>query len=363
MQKTTLDNFLKDINNIREYTKHIELVNSIVVNNKHFTSASLISFNKHLNTFNTEKKIFEYKATIISLYGILENFISILIREHIHSISILIKDYHKLSDEFKKSHFNLSIKLISIINENRYVKFEHLVKEDILNKLNSCITEPINFELNGDAFIPSSGNLKHSKIVDAFRFLNIHLDNTLKNDYIFSKYLKSLFGENMSNKENEILFNKINDLVSRRNEIAHGNIIDDILDFTMFEEYIEFVEEYGKAIYSSLIEKEIEYEAKNYYKIIPKVNKVFQKSILDCDINDSTIKKGDLIIIEDTNNKFFKTEILDIHLNRVSCNKLVLLNTVNVGIMLASEIKENQKFYIKIIKNHNPKKIYYPTVT
>ena len=69
----------------------------------------------------------------------------------------------------------------------------------------------------------------------------------------------------MSNRGDD-LFNLIDDLVERRNYIAHGGQIDDILNITEFDEYINFLEAYGKAIFQALSERLIEFEAKHLKK-------------------------------------------------------------------------------------------------
>ena len=71
-----------------------------------------------MHSFGKSKKIFEYKAIIISLYGIIEKYIGIWIQEHIDTLPNIIKNYNDLPSTLRKNNFDLSIKLISLINEN-----------------------------------------------------------------------------------------------------------------------------------------------------------------------------------------------------------------------------------------------------
>jgi len=164
-----LKNFEDDIASIREYIEHIHLINNIAENNRQSSEGSLKAFNNHLSSFGSSKKIFEYKSIIVSLYGILERHINIWIREHIDRLPKLILNYDHLPEKLQKNHFDFSIKLISLIAENRFAKYESLKKEDILFKLNDCLKNTDSYSFNSEAFMPSSGNLKHSKIVEAFR--------------------------------------------------------------------------------------------------------------------------------------------------------------------------------------------------
>jgi len=240
----------------------------------------------------------------------------------------------------------LSIKLISLIIDNRFDKYEHLRKEDLLVKLSSCIKEPLNYNLNSESFIPRSGNLRHPKIVEAFNLLGFELSRELKGHSNFSELLKDKYGH-IANTKDDLLFEKINDLVTRRNDIAHGVNIDNILGITEFDDYIKFLEKYGEAIFETLVEKEVEYEAEFLCQKITNVKKIFNNRILCFEIEHGNIKVGDCVIIENSNSYFFKKVILKIQKNRETFDEINVTKKTDVGLDLGGDIKENQIFYIK----------------
>lgn len=327
MEKISLENFKKNIDNIREYIKHINLVNQVEEENQNIeTNSSIQSFVKHFHNFKTEKKLFEYKAIIISLYGLLENTISQWIQEHINNISYIVGDYSTLNKNFKKEHFNRSIKLIDLINEKRYSKFENIPKEDILQRLSQAITNPNNFKLNSEAYIPLSGNLKHIKVVEAFKPLNINLDifeNTLHREII-----------------------KIDDLVTRRNDIAHGvNIDNAILDTTILQDYINDLETYITSLFKILSAKEVEYAFEHQSKIyIGETTEVFEKgTVCIVKIKDIEIKVGDTLFIEKANKALIAT-ILNIQKDDISVESA---NDGELGLLLNISIKKNSKIWKK----------------
>jgi len=322
MQKSSLENFKKDIHNIREYIEHINLINNLAQENRRSNKKSLKKFIEHLSSFHIEKKIFEYKSIIISLYGILENTISKWIEEHIQNVSYLVKDYNKLDENFKNNHFNMSIKLISLIIEKKHSKFENINKNDILTKLNSVIQTSDNFELNSEAYIPLSGNLKHVKVVEAFKPLDIDLNILEKTTYI-------------------------DDLVVRRNSIAHGVEIDNLLGISEFEDFILALEQYMTTIFNIICEKENEYCFKhNKFIPIDEPEEFYQNNTV-CIINikDVELKVGDMLLIE-KNNKFSKVTIIDIQENDKSVKSA---NNGELGLKLDAPIKKNSKIWKKII--------------
>ncbi len=335
MNNSLLDNFKTDINNIREYLQYIELVNEIERNNRDSEEESLKNFIKHFRSFHIEKKRFEYRAIIISLYGILENHINIWISEHIKNIPILLKDYKLLNDNFKELHFNLSIDLISLINKQKNnPKYEDINKEDIVKKLNLLLNNPIEFNLNSEAFIPSSGNLKHQKIIESFSLLDIEAKVINANPII---------------KRTKIT---IDTLIDFRNEISHGTKIDNIL--TEFNEYINSLEEYGEALFRIIEEKEkeyqIKYEIEYDFEKIETIHNVINNSILLFELENNSITIGDFILVKANDKKIYKKKVLSIQINKEEQETFTTDGKEDIGVNLGKEdinLKNNQSFYIK----------------
>lgn len=321
-----LEEFNTNLKIIEDYVHHIKSVDNLMDNMKSIKHESLLDFTNHMKTFNTHKKLFEYKSIIISLYGLLENTISKWIQEHIENISKIVSNYEQLDTKFKDNHFMLSIKLISLIMEEKHSKYQEINKEDILKKLyNSLSTQ--NTELNSEAYIPITGNLKHSKIIEAFKPLQINLDYKLTNE-------KS----------------KIDELVTRRNDIAHGQVIDDILNISMFPKYIESLKLYITKIYDSIYEKELEYKSIHQYEQIQIVHNVINNSILLFELQNNSVKIGDFMIIRSAEDIFFTKTIQDIQIEKKSVKEYRTTDKIDIGINLGKDgqnIKLNQIFYLK----------------
>ncbi len=335
MQNIFLENFNKDINNIREYIKHINLVDKIEEENKNtIEEGSIKNFVEHFRNFRTEKRRFEHRAVIISLYGILENHINIWVQEHINNIPLILKDDSLLSTKILESNFNLSIELVSTLFKQRNnPKYENISKEDIVKKLNSD-----EFELNSEAFISSSGNLTHQKIIELLAPLEI--DTKKINQHSIVK----------NNKSN------IDTLISFRNEISHGTKIDNII--TEFSEYIDSLEVYGQAIFSIIKDKEkeyhIKYEMKYSFEQIKVIYKVIDNSILLFELVNNNISIGDFIIIKTKDNNLHKKQIVSIQIEGSEKNIFTTTDKVNIGIGIETDelnIKYNQTFYIKKKEN------------
>jgi hypothetical protein len=308
MEKYLLEDFQKELSQIKEYIKHIQQVNDLVgiaIPNEPIFQA----FKTHFISFRNDKKLFEYKAIIITLYGLLEKHIDLWVQVYLENISRLVV-YDKLSENLRKKHFELSMKLISVVMEGRQAKYSSLKKEDILKKLNNCIENPQFYKLNVEAFTMQSGNLTHNRIEEIFNAVDVNISKELlKNQALIT--LTGLDIVQIHNTESSVLFGKVNELVARRNTIAHGAPINDLLDLSALEPYIDFLEKYCIAIFGVLEEKNIENHTIEQYQKVDIIN-IFNKKIIACSIENYEIKIGDWLIIktaEQGNERFYKKAI------------------------------------------------------
>jgi len=350
MNITSLERFKTEVNQIREYLKHIQYVNNVVgyavlQKDNEEIKALLNSLKEHDRSFRTDKRVFEYKAAIISLYGLLEKYIETWIKEYLDSLSNLVPNYNELDEKIRNNHFELSLKLINTIISRESAKDQHLTKEEVLRKLNTCLVSPTNYQINTEAFVLLSGNLKHNKIVEIFKLLNLDLNNELiKNESLNNEV--GLQTNEITRTEKDIVYNKINDLVERRNQIAHGSETLYILGISGLEPYIQFLEVYCQAIFETLFEEFIKQESIYTFQKIEKVVQIFGSKILGFEIENYTIKVGDLLIIETAEGRFYKKPILEIQLNNITHQELTISEKIDISVRVEPKIKENQKFYI-----------------
>jgi hypothetical protein len=354
MNIESLERFKKELNQIREYLKHIQYVNDVAAyhvqdNDNEQIKNLLNTLSSHDRGFRTDRRIFEYKASIISLYGLIEKYVEIWIKEYLDFLSSVIPEYTQIHEKIRENHFELSLKLINTITTRESAKYQRLTKEEVLNKLNNCIVNPSKYQINADAFVLLSGNLKHNKIVELFNKLNLDLnDELLKNEELKNEI--GLTPERISRIEKDILYKKINDLVERRNEIAHGSEKsteeDNLLQISELEPYIQFLEKYCQAIFQTLFEQVIKQESIYRFKKIENVIKIFGNKILAFEIENYTIKVGDMLIVETKEGQFYKKPILTIQLKNESYQELTVLEKTNIAISVEPKIKDNQTFYI-----------------
>jgi len=175
----------------------------------------------------------------------------------------------------------------------------------------------------------NSGNLKHTKICDFFNVLdkNLNLNEEIRKHDGFT--IKT-----------ENLFNIINDLVVRRNEIAHGSL-SDILDNSIILSYVEFVEKYVNAIIDILqnrFESEFCLFKKDEFRVTIEKFRVYKGGLLGILGGKKYVLDTDKeILIERDDFSVFSSKIVDYR---------EFSGTDDIVIKLDKKIKENQKFYV-----------------
>lgn len=307
--------FESDLNELRSHLNFIEhLKVDILPTNKNYEYSK-----------SSAKRKFDYSSAIISLYGLIENYIEKFCFEYSESIENKIPSYDFLDSKFTDNHFDLSIELIKKVSEKKHIKYANISKEKLVYNLNNCLIIKQPYKLNREAFTINTGNLKHSKICDTIGYLNIKLNDKLKQMHSFSA-------------QTENAFNKVDDLVQRRNEIAHGNV-QDILDTTEIVTYVDFVEKYlvsiGEIMKTEIEQLELLYK-KNNKCILLNDTKVFNGNIVGIpNGKELNFIIGDKIIIEKSNNIMASGEIIN----------LKSFEDNSVTIKLNRNIRTTYKFY------------------
>lgn len=315
-----INNFNKEILELRQ---HISYSDSII----NLVPADSTNF-KYVSS-PTRKKL-DYKLLIISIYGMIESYSEQFIINYFEHLTEVVPYYIDLKPKIKEAHIFNSANLASKILENKYGKYQHLKAESVMTNLNKCLLNYTNYFINSESFTILSGNLKHSKICDLFRQIDIDINQKFNDFGIF----------NCLNSEN--FFNKIDDIVVRRNVIAHGSI-NDILDNLTILEYIDFIEKYFNGIYK-ILEADIQQERLKFlikYSCFKFENvSLFNGGIIGFkNINYLNFNELDKIIIKKSDGSLKVANI-------ISIKKFISTNEITLKLDSETSVKKNQEFYL-----------------
>jgi hypothetical protein len=307
------------------------------------------------------KKRYDYNSIIISLYGLVEQYLEVLMQDYLELLQQIVPSYSVLPQSIINNHVAVSFELIKQTEQSRYRGSN--TKGMIISRLNSCLSDPQNYRLNAEAFCHHSANFRSNVIDEFFRqvgFLNIMQEivgnKTFKNLLIeldlselhdrFEKLADKKTKEDKASSLQERAFYFLNDLADRRNEVAHG-ISSQLLAHDILLTYVHFLEIFCETVYDvlfqNLLRKEIEFRGVS----IGKPTAIYKDGYVACVwSNKAHIKKDDYIVGQNAN-EIVLGKVCDIQIENVEVDEVASKVSVEVG--LRTDCKLRKTYHLSLI--------------
>lgn len=288
-------------NKISELNTHIEYQKDVVRLIKKLAGATdeaTLELRHHIIASLQNEKVFLYTSNVIFLYGAFEHFIEEICKEYVSYLSIVIKDFDKLEPKIVDDYFSKWSLLPSKLS---YSKFSHLNLNFLIANINEVINDNKN-KILSECFIQNGGNYRHRVVSEVFQSLGrSEIDSKIQK---YPKLQSVLSNLGLDNTSLDSQFKTIDDIVERRNTIAHGAEIVDILDEDSVSDAIAFFEAYAEAL--TLFLKDYIYS--NIWKSIStpeiKPTNVYQSNIAVFTVTNITIKEGMTLLVKNTNDHY-----------------------------------------------------------
>lgn len=284
MKWTAIDIFHKQLKNIRKHIDDIQIYKRILekaANNGDDDAKTVLDMNQ-------SERIFRYKAVIISAYGAYEWYIEELLREYIKNLRELHPNFSKLDPRIQT---NLVDKWKLLHGKLKYPKYESIKVEDIVQSLYEAICMDMN-SIKPEYYTQNGGNYKCKVVREMLLDVGIDQFELLKEYCEMPKTEEDLTFET--------LINHVDEIVDRRNLIAHTIVDEEILDSGMQMVYIDqlgcFVDALQRFVedkFNDLIWGEIPDEGKlKAYNALSE-----QKVLIFQDVENAIFKNGQLLIV------------------------------------------------------------------
>lgn len=203
---------------------------------------------KNILARRNQEKEYEFKANIVSLYGAFEHFVENLIREYLLELSNLCSSFSDMGTVIQNKYVE-KWKVLHTSFKRGHTKYAVTEQQLIMNLNNTMINDANS--VMAECFIPIGGNYRHDVVCDCLTDLG--LTNNIKSNLAKYEPLNGYLSK--ENSETVDTYNviclKINNLVDRRNEIAHGGLTT-IMGDEEFEELIGFIDVYATTLNNSL---------------------------------------------------------------------------------------------------------------
>lgn len=348
--KEIWEEYLKKAENLSLYVKRLREIETLTKSDSDYQenlSVKVQDLNKMLT-----KRLYDYNLIIITLYGILEGFIEQLIKEYLNSLSNSISDYKKLPEVIRINHMMLSAELIK--NVDKFEKFKFLSKEKIVNNLYSCISGASKYVINVDAFVNHSSNFRKEAIREIFKEIGVeNITQGICRDEQFKQYFIDYENKekgDLRHLTEDSFFEILKDIVERRNWIAHGNEVDDILSLGILANYIFYIEHLMGAIYNIVYKQYIVIQIEANDKLfLGKPEKVYNNCIIGIKNQNHKICVGMYAFSKNPITQEIRAgKILSIKYNDCFLNEIKEEENLFIGIKVDYYVKNDYDFGILI---------------
>jgi hypothetical protein len=302
----------------------------------------------HFRTKNNKAR-YDYNTIIISLYGYLERFIEDLIGEYLTLISSHVPTFAKLPSAIQGNHLALSLELARKADYQRYAGSVRV--DDIVARLHACFSTPDKYQLNGQAFAQHSANFRQSVVTATFGLCGIaDISQPLRQAEPFTDFLKEEDPERDMQTYlaggDDVVFARLNDLANRRNDVAHGTPVDDILSRDLLRSYIGFIEAFANGLALVVYERSLPLMLKEAVGLGAAIN-VIDHRIVCVNLPAGKITVGDTLIAktQDTSRPYKGGPIMEIEQNHVQLRTVDGGPGVQIGMLVEFGAKNNQEFY------------------
>lgn len=309
----SLNSFKANITEIEAHIKTLEDSQKIVAETKSMPLPPSVTepLNRVIARRNSEKS-FEYRANVVSLYGAFERYIEELIKEYVNEIKGICVSYQNLDERIRKGYVdkwkNLHSNLIK--GHTKYV----LTEEKMVRNMHDTIIGNSS-GIMAECYIPIGGNYRHKTICDIMTDLGA---SNIQTSLVKYEPLKKYIEDNgLGGTEESILFHEIENLVERRNEVAHG-AKDDLLSDGEFNVMMNFVVIYVTALNNYMNDEllRVEWDVKNGLSPYKPMNVYKGGKVPAFKVNNITIRQGDNVLVKWPNGnypRYMKTNVTELH--------------------------------------------------
>jgi hypothetical protein len=277
------------------------------------------SYVSDLRRMYQNDRVFEYNSLIISLYGYVELFVESLLKEYLAESKKQIDNYEALSSKTKE-HYRKE--MLAMFNRRKTPKLAHLTDAVLAANMYETFhkSEP---NLLPEMFFQSGGNYNFEEITNSFCSLGLNYIKSELSLYppLHSYYINQGYtGATLPQEKNSKLYEQLDDLVCRRNEIAHGANTGNMLDVKQIKKYKVFVYLFCSTLCCYLSDKLNEH-VWNTSTYSAKVKQTFNHSIARIS-GEYIVFKGSPVLVksESTRPQYWENRIEEIFVNDAPVN-------------------------------------------
>ncbi|NFI38001.1 hypothetical protein FDA27_03080 [Clostridium botulinum] len=349
--KTFLIEFYKKLEKIDSYLNYLEFEQNFSLKECVHGETACNLYETQRKIKSIDKKIIDYNALIISLYGAYENFIELILKHYLALLNEIVPSYDNLPEKLREIHIKNSVILMQEIDKDKR-KYSTLDKKDIIDNLYNCINNKSEYLINDDAILMHNSNMWPDTVNELLKNVGIgDFYSRLINLDIFRNFYKDKYrltddvtaNKMLNSRGMDDVLRPIKELIEERNRVAHSWV--ENIDINLIKDsFIEYIKVMCQSIYIILQDEFERYEKEyNSFELLPR--EILRHKFLIFKLNDRNLKVGDKIIIEKGNNDMEISNIESIMLENENILQSEYGQEIGVKLEYKGKLKDSFKYY------------------
>lgn len=286
-------------------------------------------------------QIYEHCAVVTRVYAIYERFVEDLITDWIQRLLELFPLYSDLEQRVRDTYLSGVEQLLLNLNKNR---FKHLSPERVVRGLSQGVIGEDKYELLADAFLLHEQNLRRQPLEKLFA------DVGIPNAWAWVEKHRAIknFVEEIRGSQNTAE-GELNELISYRNDAAHGEPIDNFLGSDALLEQCDFVESLCQALAEVVTYQVIERKKSiGQAREIGQITEWFQKAkAAIAKVEETTLLVGgSVFLVSEGSSCCQLANIESIQINDISIKQLQTTIGMEVGLKFDVDARKGLCLYM-----------------
>lgn len=314
MIQTTLAAWSAAVSDVRLYIeiaeRRVEAVKEILALTPSLEGV-LANWAQEVSKFQGGRR-FDYVSAVISLYGAYERFVEDVAEAYLTSLADAAPKYTYLPEKLRAAHFS---QVLSHLQRTRDTRYDGRASaQELAVAFANCLSDSSPFEFLVESLLHHTANFRTNVVDDYFGRIGVEsASRRAVKSRAFASYMDGV-GKAVSDDRPEAALDLVGDLVSRRNEVAHGSS-DNILGPNELGAYCDQVDAYCQGIAAVLEETLLEYLFGLYGVDHGKPVEVYNHNIVCVRSKGRVLAIGDVLVFKRTDESLYSSRIAGIELN------------------------------------------------
>ncbi len=286
----------------------------------------------------TDWRVYDHCAVVTRLYAIYERFVENLITDWVRLLPSIFPRYVDLEETIQNTHRTGVGRLLCDLKKNR---FEHLSIDQVVQGLFRGVTGEEEYALLPDAFLLHEQNLRKGVLEQLLAGAGIqNAWAWVEKHRAVKHFLEVRVSENTAEGE-------LNELITYRNEAAHGAVIDNFLGSNALLELCEFIETLCQAL-AELVTYQVIEQQKSIGQVreIGRITEWFKKSrAAVAKVEETTLSvRGSLFLVGEAYCQLATIE--SIRIDDVDQETVKTTSGMEVGLKFDVDAREGLRLYM-----------------